>query len=132
MHTMKLFLIIFFFNLCSRVNSYPRPLQPNRLSTSRINKPSSRHFSSLLNESGSSTFWCVKKRRISFQLQNLSLSRCYITIVSVIRSISCLSLVLCCRNGEWPFNSLYSIQPRLNQSADESYGVPFDRTSGAM
>ena len=29
-------------------------------------------------------------------------------------------------------SSLYNIQPKLNQSALESYGVPLDKTSGAM
>ena len=53
-------------------------------------------------------------------------------MVRVIRSISCLSLVLCWRNGEWPLSSLYNMQPKLNQSALESYAVPFDNTSGAM
>ena len=31
-----------------------------------------------------------------------------------------------------PFNSLYSMQPKENQSAEESYAVPLDNTSGAM
>lgn len=53
-------------------------------------------------------------------------------MVSVIRSISCLSLVLCCRKGLWPFSSLYSMQPSENQSALESYAVPLLNTSGAM
>ena len=44
----------------------------------------------------------------------------YNTMVNVIRSISCLSFVLCWRNGEWPLSSLYSMQPKLNQSALES------------
>lgn len=54
------------------------------------------------------------------------------TMVSVIRSISCLSLVLCCLNGLRPIKSLYSTQPKENQSALESYGVFFESTSGAM
>ena len=53
-------------------------------------------------------------------------------MVRVILSISCLSLVLCCLKGLWPFSSLYSIHPKLNQSALESYAVPLDNTSGAM
>lgn len=44
-----------YFTKMLRLN-YPRPLQPNRLSTSRISRPSRRFFKSLLNESGSSTF----------------------------------------------------------------------------
>lgn len=43
-------------NGCSLISSAPRPRHPKRLSTSRISRPSSKHFSSLLNESGSSTF----------------------------------------------------------------------------
>lgn len=53
-------------------------------------------------------------------------------MVNVMRSISCLSLVLCCLNGLCPFKSLYSIQPKENQSALESYAVPFESTSGAI
>uniref|UniRef100_A0A6B0UZ86 Putative secreted protein n=1 Tax=Ixodes ricinus TaxID=34613 RepID=A0A6B0UZ86_IXORI len=64
-------------------SSAPCPRQPSRLSTSRCSSPSRSSFSSAEKLSGSSTF-----------------------MVKVIRSISCLSFVLCCRNGLCPLSSL--------------------------
>lgn len=42
------------------------------------------------------------------------------------------NFALWCRKGLCPLSNLYSMQPNENQSAEESYAIPFASTSGAM
>lgn len=83
-------------------SSAPWPQQPNLLSTSRWRSPSRRPFTSALRNKAQS----VPFSTLIELDANLYESGSSTFMVSVIRSISCLSFVLCCRNGLWPFSSL--------------------------
>ena len=37
-----------------------------------------------------------------------------VCLVNKLVMLAWFTLVLCCRNGEWPFNNLYNIQPNEN------------------
>lgn len=89
-------------NGCSLSSSAPLPRQPTRLSMSLYTKRINTVYNALLNPMLYT--WSRPSRRSRNACENVSGNSTF--IVSVIRSISCLSLVLCCRKGLWPLRSL--------------------------